>query len=306
MQHGLIRGIAERDIAELDAAFDAFQAQGAARVFVFGRFVEHLAGALQAGQGFAELGSDADDLEERRGEVSEKHDVGEIAAEGELSGQDLARAHEHDDGPDDAHQHGRGEAHERGGGEGAEDVLQQALDAGGEDLVLARLGVVALDHAHAAQRFGEASGDLGVDAAALAEDGADGAEGLLQAQSEDQQEAEGDGGHDRADADQHGEGDDGGEQSADEVDEAGADEVAHALDVGHDARDQRADLGGVEVLQRQAADVLLHAVAEFGDEALGGLGERLREGEGCGTLHDGGRAARLRPEASAGRRDACR
>ena len=49
VQHGLIRGIAERDIAELDVAFDASQALGAARVFVFGRLVEHLAGALQSG-----------------------------------------------------------------------------------------------------------------------------------------------------------------------------------------------------------------------------------------------------------------
>ena len=47
-------------------------------------------------------------------------------------------------------------------------------------------------------------------------------------------------------------------------------------------------LVGVEVLQRQAADVLLHAAAQLGDEALGGLGERLREGEGGDALHDGG------------------
>ena len=46
-------------------------------------------------------------------------------------------------------------------------------------------GVVALDDADAAEGFGEAAGDLGVDLGALAEDGADGLEGLLQDEAED-------------------------------------------------------------------------------------------------------------------------
>jgi hypothetical protein len=45
--------------------------------------------------------------------------------------------------------------------------------------------VVALDDADAAERFGEAAGDFGVDLGALAEDGADGLEGLLQNEDED-------------------------------------------------------------------------------------------------------------------------
>ena len=50
----------------------------------------------------------------------------------------------------------------------------------GEDFCFARFGVIALDHAHAAERFGEAAGDFGIDFAALAEDGANGFEGLAQ------------------------------------------------------------------------------------------------------------------------------
>ena len=46
-------------------------------------------------------------------------------------------------------------------------------------------GVIALDDADAAERFGEAAGDFGVDLGALAEDGADGLEGRLQDEAED-------------------------------------------------------------------------------------------------------------------------
>ena len=97
-----------------------------------------------------------------------------------LSGDDLARAEVHDERADDAQEHGGGEAHQRLRGERADDVVEQALDAAGEDARFALLGVVALDDADAAERFGEAAGDFGVDFAALAEDGADGLEGALQ------------------------------------------------------------------------------------------------------------------------------
>ena len=173
VQHGLVVGIAKNNVAELDEAFDAAQAAGAARVLVLGRFVEHLAGALQSGERLGELGADTDHLEERRGQVSKEDDVAEIGAQGKLAGHDFARADEHDHRSHYAHQGGRRRRHQRGRGEGAEDVLQQPLNAGGEDLVLAGLGVIALDHPHAAKRFGEPAGDLGIDAAALAKDRAD-------------------------------------------------------------------------------------------------------------------------------------
>ncbi len=69
-----------------------------------------------------------------------------------------------------------------------------------------------------------------------------------------------------------------GEDATDEVDDAGADEVANAFDVVHDASDQGA--GAVLVVEGygELADVLLDLHAEFGDEALAGLGEELREG----------------------------
>ena len=77
-------------------------------------------------------------------------------------------------------------------------------------------------------------------------------------------------------------------KSADEIHQAGADQVAHAFDVAHDARDQHAGLVRVVVGDGEPADVLLHAAAQFGDQLLRGLGERLREGKRGQALHQRG------------------
>ncbi len=130
--------------------------------------------------------------------------------------------------------------------------------------------------------------DLGGDFAALAEDGADVGECLLQDPGKEQNEAEGHAGEHRADVEQHGEREHGGEDAADEFDESGADEIAHAFDVVHDARDELAGFVGVVIRDREAADVLLHFAAEFGDEALGLLRQELGERERCDGLDGGG------------------
>ena len=70
---------------------------------------------------------------------------------------------------------------------------------------------------------------------------------------------------------------DGGQQAADELDQAGADEVADAFHVGHDARDQHAGFVGIVVGDGQAADVLLHFAAQFGDQLLAFNGKKLGE-----------------------------
>ena len=58
------------------------------------------------------------------------------------------------------------------------------LHAAGEDAGLALLGVVALDDAHAAQRFGQPACDLRVDLASFAKDGANDFEAVLQDEDE--------------------------------------------------------------------------------------------------------------------------
>src|SRR6266478_5563623 len=106
-------------------------------------------------------------------------------------GGDLLGAEVHDEGADDSEDHSGGERHERLRSEGADDIVEQAFDAGGKDARFAVFGVIALDDADAAEGFGEAAGDLGVDLGALAEDGTNGLEGLLQNEAEDDKDAEG-------------------------------------------------------------------------------------------------------------------
>ncbi len=149
--------------------------------------------------------------------------------------------------------------------------------------------MVALDDANAAQGFGEAAGDFGVDFGALTEDGPDGLEGALEDEAEDEQDDEGDERHLDAELDEVDEGEESGEDSAEEVDYTGADEIADAFDVGHDTGDQGA--GAVFVVEGdgEASDVGLDLHAEFCDEALAFFGEELGEGEGGYALEDGRR-----------------
>ncbi len=149
--------------------------------------------------------------------------------------------------------------------------------------------MVALDDADATERFGKAAGDLGVDLGALTEDGADGLEGTLENKSKDHQDDKGDERHLHAELDEVDKGEDGGEQAAEEVDNAGADEVADAFDVGHDAGDEGAGTVGVVEGYGETAYVDLDLHAQLGDEALAGFGEKLRERERSDSLNDRGK-----------------
>jgi hypothetical protein len=95
--------------------------------------------------------------------------------------------------------------------------------------------VVALDDAHAAQRFGEPAGDFGVDLASFAEDWTDNPEGVLQDEDESAHHGKGSQGHRRAEVHQIDKSQNGREQPAYKLHKPGADQVAHAFDVGHDA-----------------------------------------------------------------------
>ena len=234
---------------------------GAPLVLVLGPLAQHLARALEAGERLGELRADGHDLEDRRHQEAQEDRVGEEAAHRQMAGEDLARPDVHDRGADQPEQHGRGQAQHRGRGQRLQHVVEQPLHALREHAALARLGVVALHHAHAAQRLGQPSGHLGLDLAALAEDRPERAEGPAQHEAEDRERAQGDEGHDRADAQHDREREDRGQQPAQELDQAGADQVPHALHVAHDARHQLPGLVGVVVGDRQPADVRLHLAA---------------------------------------------
>ena len=167
-------------------------------------------------------------------------------------------------------------------------VVQQALHAAGEHASFPGFGMIALDHADAGEGFGETAGDIGVDLAALAEDGADAAEGFGEAERANDDEEQREAGQQRADAEQDDEREQRRQDAADEFHQAGADQVAHAFHVVHDAGDQGAGLVGIVVGHRQPADVLLHLAPQLGDQSLALLGKQLREGERGDALNDGG------------------
>ena len=82
---------------------------------------------------------------------------------------------------DDAQQHVGGEPHQRSGSKRLRDVVRAGACTPLANTSSSRVfGVVALHYADAAQRFGQPAGDFGGDFAALAEDGPDRSERLLQ------------------------------------------------------------------------------------------------------------------------------
>ncbi len=56
--------------------------------------------------------------------------------------------------------------------------------------------------------------------------------------------------------------------AADQLHQAGANQIAQPIRVVHDARNEHAGLGRIEVTHRQPHDVRLHALAHLGDCAL--------------------------------------
>ena len=148
------------------------------------------------------------------------------------------------------------------------------------------LGLVGLDHPHPGERLGEPAGDLGVDLRALAEERAQGPEGVLHDEGKERQHAERDQGELGIEVKEETEGEDGGDHPSHHLDEAGAHEVADPLGVVHHAGEERARLGLLEIAHRETADVLLHLPAHLGDRALGRLAEHLGQRKRGDRLDD--------------------
>ena len=206
-----------------------------------------------------------------------------------MTGEDLAGADPHDERADETEQDDGGLVDQRDAGERAKDVCKKAVDTLGKGGLFARFGVVALDNADAAERFLETACNLALDLAAFLEQRPHAIEAKEHGGSDGDDDYEGEHGEQSAGCEKNGEGEDGGKQTAAEIDEAGADEVAKTFDVEHDAVYEFAGLVPVEIGDGETADVDLNSAAHFGDEALGGLGENLGDGEGTGGLNEGGR-----------------
>ena len=182
-QHLLARLVGESDVRKIDFAANRARAPPCAcGSLILGPLAQHFARALQAGERLGQLRADAHHLHHRRDQERQKRDEGhQVAQRSWVAGEHLARAH---DTITTAPTMPISTVAERLISDMAvsdfEHVIQQPLHAAREDFRLALLGVIALHHAHAAQRFGEPPGHLRVDLAALAENRADLGEGLLQ------------------------------------------------------------------------------------------------------------------------------
>ena len=285
-QDGLAGGVFEPDLLERHVAANAIEGLPPGVLVRLGRHVEDLANAIESGERLGELRADRRDRDERRGHQADEEDVHDQVAQRHLAGDDRAPAeedHQHADDADDDRAAGGGGRH---AGHRLRDVPEQAVRALGEDDLLALLGGVGLDDADAAERLGEAAGDFGVDLAAFAEQRPERPERVGHPAAEDAEHDQRDRREPPVQPEQHAHAEDGRDQATGELHESGADEVPDAVGVRHDARDEDAGLGGVEVAHRQPHHVRLHALAHVGDGALRRDAEDLREPErGDGLDH---------------------
>ncbi len=160
----------------------------------------------------------------------------------------------------------------------------------GEGELFALLRRVDLDDANASQGLAQTAGDLGVDLPALAEDGAELAEGERHDAAEDQQHSQGHQGQLPVEVEEHQQGQGGGEQTAHELYQTGAHQVPDALGVGHDAGDQDSTFGVVEESRGQARHVFLHPPAHLRDRRLRRHAQHLGHQERGDRLDHGGDA----------------
>ena len=162
------------------------------------------------------------------------------------------------------------------------------MNAAGEHEPLARLGGVHFHKPDAADRFREPACDLGVDRATFAEQWTQALEGECHHPAEGQQHDERRRRQRPVEIKEDREGEGGREKAAEELNETGADEVAYAFGVGHDARDEHARLCRIEVRDGQTKDVRLDALPHLGYRPLRGHAHHLRQREGGDRLHDRG------------------
>ena len=156
-----------------------------------------------------------------------------------------------------------------------------------ENQLLAFLRRVSLDDPDAAKRFAEASRHFRIDLAALAEEWAKAFECRRHADAERGEDHDGHGGQApvqiEKDADRH----DGGQDRTGQLYETRPNEIADALGVRHDARNQDAALRRVEVTDRQPHDVRFDVLAHVGDGPLRGDAQDLGVTERRDRVHEG-------------------
>src|SRR5256885_8889281 len=127
------------------------------------------------------------------------------------------------------------------------------MRAASEGQLLAFLSGVCFNDANAAERFGQPSGKGRGYFAALAEQRSEPREGERQGRAESPQHQSRDQSQTPVKPEQNTQSYGRGDHAADQLHQAGADQIAYAFGVVHDSRNEFADLGRVEIADRQTS-----------------------------------------------------
>ena len=189
-------------------------------------------------------------LEDRHDHDGEEHVVAEVVTDRPSVTQHGMTA-QHITSADHPQYRGGCRSENAGQGQRLHHVGEQSIDTDPEDAGLPLFGMVALDYANSAERFGQPSGNLGVDFGSFTKDGPDLLERILQ--NEDEQTHDGEYGecNEGAAMQEIDEGQNRSKHPANEFHEPGADQITYALNVRHDARDQGARAVFVVVSNRE-------------------------------------------------------
>lgn len=289
MQDGLAGLVGEADVVEANFRGSLGQGGAASRLGAFGLALQKVFGAAQGGERTGEQdvcpaksSSGRDSVAEQGAEAGEGTER-EAAVADFIGGEPEACRRERQ-------QQQLGTQRCPGLQPLGEDLaIGQFAHAGGEESRFALFGDEDLDHAHGGERLREAAGDGGGQRAAALINfrcmaGTEAQEGRDQGEQRQQGQ-----GKARVDPKQSGEGQQASERGQQSFERGGAEQIAHAAGVLHDAGGKRAGGVGVEEADGQADDMLLRAGSVCGEHSLPGKGESAREGEGGERLQGGGK-----------------
>ena len=235
---------------------------------ILGGHRPNLPDSIKTGKSLSNLCADGCDLHQWRNHQAGEHEIHDEVTQGHLSGDDRLTTDLNHDDADHPNDDGRKRRNEGNTGNRPGHVTEKLVSTLGKRIVFAPFGGVRLDNANAGKTFREPPGDLCVDLASLTKNGTQVGKGVGHHSCECRQHYQRDERETPVEVEQHYHGNRRGDEPSGQLDQAGADQVANALGVGHDARDQYAGLRGIEVRHRKSRYVLLHQLAHFGDCAL--------------------------------------
>ena len=234
-EHLPVGDVLEAHVLEADVAHHLAQWRAGAIRGVLRGEVPDLANPVQARERLRDLRTDRRDVDERQRHEADEDPVHEEVAQRHRAGENGVPALEDHENPDRPDDEGRERADARDPGHGGGDVAEQRVRPAREHEPLAPLGAVRLDDADAAERLSQPPGYVGVELAALAEQGPQPGEGVRHAAAEAAEDEDREQGEAPVQVEQHPQRDRARHQPAHQLHQAGAHQVPNALGVAHDA-----------------------------------------------------------------------